>query len=1053
MRLISILRKYRFAGLLLVGLFLCGNVLAQEESTAKRELVNMKLIVSDAQGNPVPQAAVVVGEGFIHTVTDNQGTVTFKAAAGDFITITKFGFEKSVIAANQLIDNSDVILTQSKIMMTSDDVVPLPFMSVKKRYLTGSSAVIKGDLLDKYPSSDIRNALTGLATGVEVREYDGSPGVSAEEGLGLFGIDEKVGISARGRTIRYIIDEIPTDITEMTLDPNEIESITIIKDVVEKSMYGPYAADGVVFIKTKRGRENERILKASAEYGISMTDRMPQWVSGADYARLNNIARQNSGLVPLYDDSDIAAYAKNDPYDMYHPSVDYGEMMLKDNMSFSRVNLSSSGGSDKVQYFAYLGYTGEGDLYEMGATADYNRLNARSNIDIKINDVLKAQFDFFGGLSWRRSPNYGYDAQFTSEGTDNPVLGITEMPSVLDHITSVSPVAFPVYANNDPTLDKPWYAVSQTYSENPIGNLMGNGYYTETGRNGTFNVALDYDMKEILQGLKSRSYFGFSAFNLLRVGKAEDYTAYTVTPSLTPAGKDTILLKKVHDGVDQADQAKLHDFYFQRWAFYESLSYDRQFGKNHFQGVFNYYMSKTSRNGIEEPQRQLITGLTGMYSYNDKYNIHGVLNYTGSSSFSKDERYFLSPTIGVSWIVSEENFLKELSAIDYLKVRAEYGVLGYESFRAPYGYRDRWNTNTSGTLFGPFTSNQWFGTNTDNTVYRTVPSRTGNPDLGWEKRKEFNAGIDLMFANRKLEFELNYYNQLRTDMISTANTIPYVAGISSWRPAINNNEVKYTGFETALTWNRKIRDFKFSLTGRATLPKAVWQTYDEPDYRYDYQRREGADLGAIYGQTYLGRFTTDEEAQEIPQLFDEVLHADDLKYKDLNNDGVVDDNDQSQIGNSAPKLYYAFDTRFNYKNFELTLICSGYAFYDVLLNNKYFANGWGDDNYSKFVLDNVMNNGTEYPKLTYYKVNNNFQGSDYWMRKGGFFKVQNVELAYNIPVSKMGWSGVRGFKVFTRGANLLTFSNLKDVDPESNSSGVYNYPMFRTITGGVKLTF
>ncbi len=307
MRLISILRKYRFAGLLLVGLFLCGNLLAQEETTAKRALVDITLKLTDEQGNPVPEAAVVVGEGFIHTFTDNNGAVTFKAASEDFITITKSGFEKSVILGSQLLDNSVVILTQAIILMTSDDVVPLPFLSVKKRYLTGSSAVIKGSLLDKYPSADIRNALTGLATGVEVREYDGSPGVSAEEGTGFFGIGEKVGIGARGRTVRYIIDEIPTDITEMALDPNEIESITVIKDVVEKSMYGPYAADGVIFIKTKRGRENERTLNASAEYGISMVDRMPEWVSGADYARLNNIARQNSELLPLYDDADIAA--------------------------------------------------------------------------------------------------------------------------------------------------------------------------------------------------------------------------------------------------------------------------------------------------------------------------------------------------------------------------------------------------------------------------------------------------------------------------------------------------------------------------------------------------------------------------------------------------------------------------------------------------------------------------------------------------------------------------------------------------------------------------
>jgi TonB-linked SusC/RagA family outer membrane protein len=1053
MRLISILRKYRFTGLLLVGLFLCGNILAQEETTVKRKLIDVNLKVTDEQGNPLQAVSVVVGEGFIHAITDEQGAVGFKAASEDFITITKSSYEKSVMLVSEILSDNTVALIHSKLLLTNEDVIPLPFMSTKKRYLSGSSELIKGNKLDKYPSSDIRNALTGLATGLDVRELDGSTGVSAEEELGFFGIGEKVSITSRGRPVRYIIDEIPTDITEMALDPNEIENITVIKDVVEKSMYGPYAADGVVFIKTKRGRQNERILSANAEYGVSMTDRMPQWVSGADYARLNNIARTNSGLAPLYSESDINAYAKNDPYDMYHPSVNYGDMMLKDNKSFSRVNISSTGGSDVVQYFAYLGYTGEGDNYNMGSTADYNRLNARSNIDIKINDVLKAQFDFFGALTYRRSPNYGYDPQFTSEGTDNPVLGITEMPSVLNHITTVAPVAFPVYANNDPALEKPWYAVSQQYPENPIGNLVGNGYYTESGRNGTFNVALDYDMKGITQGLKSRTYLGFSAFNLVRIGKAEDYTAYTVTPSETAGGNDTILLTKVHDGVDQADQSKLHDYFYQRWAFYESLTYNRGFGKNHVQGAFTYYLSKASRNGIEEPQRQMITTLTGLYSYNDKYSVHGVLNYSGSSSFSEDARYFLSPTIGASWIISEENIMKESNLIDLLKVRAEYGILGYESFRAPYGYRDRWNNNTSGTAFGPHSANQWFGSSTDNSVYRTVPSRIGNPDLGWEKRKEFNTGIDLIMLDNRLEFELTYYNQYRTGMIQSMNTLPYVAGISSWRPAVNYNEIKYTGVEFAATWNKNKGNFKYSLTGRATLPKAVWTKYDEPDYRYDYQKRTGADVGAIYGQTYLGRFASDQEAMEVPQLFDDVLHAGDLKYADLNNDGVVDDNDQSQIGSSSPKLLYAIDAHFSYKNFELLLIGTGRAFVDVSYTNRYFQNGWGDNNYSQFVLDNVLNNGTEYPKLTYYQVNNNFETSEFWLRSGGYFKIQNIEFAYNVPVAKMKWSGIRGFKIFLHGANLLTVSKMKEVDPENTSSGVYNYPLFRTITGGVKLTF
>ena len=237
------------------------------------------------------------------------------------------------------------------------------------------------------------------------------------------------------------------------------------------------------------------------------------------------------------------------------------------------------------------------------------------------------------------------------------------------------------------------------------------------------------------------------------------------------------------------------------------------------------------------------------------------------------------------------------------------------------------------------------------------------------------------------------------------------------------------------------------------MPKAVWERVDEPDYRYDYQLRTGEDVDAIRGLTYLGRFATDEEAMQVPQLFDDVLHAGDLKYKDMNGDGVVDDNDQSKIGNFFSKLLYALEAHVGYKNFDLTVVGTGRAFYDILQNNRYFWNGWDDNTYSQFVADNVMNNGTAYPKLTYYKVNNNFETSDYWLTDGSFFKIQNVELAWNVPVAKMQWAGVRGIRIFARGANLYTFSKVKDVDPESISSGVSNYPLFRTVTTGVKLTF
>jgi TonB-linked SusC/RagA family outer membrane protein len=953
-----------------------------------------------------------------------------------------------------------VVLTKSKPFMTSADNVPLPFTSIKKRHLTGGYNVLSGSTLDKYPSTDIRNSLTGLANGLNVEENHGAPGLTAEESLSVFRFSDKITVSSRGRDMMYIIDEVPTEITEMPLDPGEIESITVVKDIVGKAMFGPAAADGIVFIKTKRGRTNERIINVNVENGVNMVDRFPEFVGGADYARLNNLARTNSGLTPLYSETDIAAYEKGDPYDMLHPNVNYRDMMLKNSMTFRRANVSSTGGTDKVRYFAYVGYDGDGDIYKIGPKADYNRLNTRSNIDLKINDFINVQFDFFGGLSFRRSANYTYDPEFTSEGTDNPSLDIVEFGTVINDISNTPPIAFPVYANNDPNLKYPWYAVSQSYQQNPIGNLMKNGYYTETSRMGAFNVALDYDMSGILKGLKSRSYIGFNAFNLLRIGKAENYDAYTVTPDATVAEGYKLTKHSSHSQVDQSDMSKLHDFYYMRFAAYENLSYEKTFGKNSIEASATYYMSKISRNGIEEPQRQQNGILSALYSFDDKYNIHGAVNYAGSSSMSDAERYQWSPSIGVSWIVSDESFMKDVKFIDYMKLRAETGVLAFESFRGPFGYRDRWNSTTDGTAFGAWTSSQWFGSATDASNPRVVQSRTGNPILSWEKRREFNAGFDALMFKRKLYMEVNYYNNLRDGIINSPRSLPYVVGISSWLPVFNSDKLRYYGVETALQYTGQKGDFKYSFGGNATIQNTRYEKYDEPAYRYDYQSRQDKPADAIFGQTYLGKFASDAEALEVPQLFDAVLSKDDLKYKDMNGDGVVDDNDQSQIGNATPRLFYGLNVKFSYKNVDMTVVGTGAAMYDIMMTSKYYRNGWGDNNYSVFVRDNI--NGA-YPRLTYYQINNNFVASDFWLIKGGYFKIQNVELAWNVPVKKLAWSGVRQVRLYARGANLLTISKVKDIDPEAPSSGLAtvsygdndrgSYPLFRTFSGGLKLTF
>jgi TonB-linked SusC/RagA family outer membrane protein len=1057
MRFHNIFLKYRSISLLLLCVVLTVSLAAQDKKEKKAVTISVNIKVTDENGNAFPHAQVVVGEGLIHAETDDNGAFSFKGYPDDFVSVSSVGYDKSVVLVEDLLSQSTVKLVKSKLLMTAEDDVNLPFMSVKRRHLSSAPIVMRSAQLEKYPSTDLRNSMTGLGNGVEIREINGQPGLSAEENQSRnsnYGLSQKVGVGSRGFGLMYIIDEVPTDINEMPLDPNEIESITIVKDIVGKAMFGPAAANGIIFIKTKRGKKNERILNVNIESGIAAIDRMPGWADGAEYATLNNLARTNDGLTPRYKDTDIAAYAKNDPYDYYHPSIDFRGMMLKNTMSFKRINVSSSGGNDKVQYFAYVGYAGDGDILKIGSKADYNRLNARSNIDIKINDFIKVQFDFFGGLSYRRSPNYGYNSNITNQdaGT-NTALSALEFNSVLNDITTIPPIAFPVYAAPyDPESgNPPYFGISNSYSQNPIANLTANGYYTESGRTGTANVSLEFDMKSILEGLKSRSYLGFNSFNMLRIGKSVDYYGYIATPAFTTGGADTIIVTKKHDGTQMDDNVLLNDYYYQRMAMYENLSYEKTFGKHEVQAGMTYFIAKVARNETEEPQRTQNGIFTGMYSYDNRFIFNGALNYGGTSSFDKGKRYALFPTAGLAWVVSEEGFLKNVKCIDYLKLRAEGGVIGYESFLSPFSYRDRWNNNNNGTLFGPASSNQWFGNTTETLVYRVSPNRTANPDITWEKRKEFSAGLDGLFFKQKLSLELNYYNNLRDGAISQVSSrVPNIVGISSALPRFNFNTYRYTGLEIGLQYTDNANKLKYTLGGNATFQNSKVEKYDEYNYRSDYQYITGRSLDTYYGLIYLGKFKSDAEALVVPQRYDEVLLTGDLKYKDMNGDGIIDDNDRSPIGNTTPRLFYSVNLKLNYKGFELYALGTGRAWFDIPLTNQYYWNGWGDNNYSDFVRDNI---GGAYPRLTYNKVNNNFVNSTFWLVKGGFFKVQNIEIAYNLPANSLKIIGARGTRLFIRGANLLTISKVKDVDPESTGSGVDYYPLFSTWSAGIKLTF
>lgn len=1018
------------------------------QTKAKDRKVEITLKVVNEANEAVPGASVIIGEGLLYATTDINGEYTFKAKPSAAVTVKMVGYEEYHGFVAPLSKDSQIILKEAKFLASNADIVNVPFDTTYRRYTTDNVYTISGEELLKYPTSDLRNALVGLLPGFFSTEKDGQPGISIEETTGKYGIEEKVSESTRGQGITYIVDDIQIDITELSLDPEEVESLTLIKDPVNKALYGPMATNGVIYIKTKRGKANERRINVNMEAGVSVVDRFPEYVNGADYAKLNNIARINSGREPLYSENAIKMYANNDPNNMLYPSVNFRDLLFKNTRNYQRVNVSSYGGNDIVQYSAYVGYTGEGDIYKIGRTADYHRLNVRANLDLNLNKFMKLRFDFAGNLNIRRSPNY-------NNGSGE---NINEFNSVLSHANTISPIAFPVYTGIDKETGHMSYGTSNLFSNNPVGGLEANGFYTDMNRSGMGGVALDISLGSLLKGLKSTTYVGFNGAYLTRIGKSEEYATFMVIPNdFSDLGYD---LQKVKSEELASENSKLHDYYSLRYTLYERLSYDNKFGKNMLSSGITAYTNVLTRDEYTEPLRQANGIFDATYVYDDKYVLQGVVDYAGSNYYAEKNRYKFFPAFGAAWIASEEGFMKNIKCIDFFKIRAQVAKLGNMQYKQTYKYQSDWSSNVT-TEFGHpgGTHSTWLGTNhlSGNSTTYTV---SGNPELDWEYFNEFTVGAEMMLFKKRLTLDVAYYDRTREGIIEQVeNVYPDYCGFATL-PFVNYGKTRYRGFEFLASYKDVIGGLAYKITAMGATGSGENIIVDEPDYADNekwYRSKVGHPVGGIYGLVYEGRYEYDIDAKNDPvkSSYSSDLKKGDLKYRDMNGDGIINGNDFAYIGNSTPKFQYSINLNLAYKGFEFTAVANGVAGRQGLITNNYYRNGNGDNNYSVWVRDNYTTNERmgEYPRLTYDKVDHNFQNSAFWIRNTSFFKLQNIELAYNLPAKFCDSIGFGGIRVFLRGANLLTISPIKDTDPESMDAGVTKYPLYSTYVGGLKLTF
>jgi TonB-linked SusC/RagA family outer membrane protein len=577
---------------------------------------------------------------------------------------------------------------------------------------------------------------------------------------------------------------------------------------------------------------------------------------------------------------------------------------------------------------------------------------------------------------------------------------------------------------------------------NPYGLLTGGGYAERRYTYIQSDFGLTFDFNQWVKGLKVKPFVSFDVYNVETAAQGATFNVYE---PIYDQSAGTLSFKKWGNTTKATAMTRTNAEVRRNYAVNVTADYNRTFGQHAVKGILNFFQSRNEiRNIHEDPRRQNL-GLHLSDMIADRYIVEANVNRVGVTSFSDENRYGYFPAFGAGWIVSEEDFLSGAGFIDMLKLRASYGILGSTTYTAEGGfsthlYQDVWKQN--GTI----------DMNGDN--YLVSLDRTGNPYLGFQKSYEFNAGIDAVLFNRTTRLSVGYFNNINDGFIGDGGNItPGVIGKNEALPYRNFKKYGLKGFEGELWYDRFIGDLQLSFGANMTYGISNKIVDGEPAYPTGFEGlvTVGRPADAIMGLEAAGVFKDQADVDGSPlQMFGPV-RVGDIKYVDANNDGFVDERDRKEIGNSSPRLQYGINLDLKYKGFNLSVLAIGYGKYNRLLDNQYYQI-YGNRKYSQVVIDGLPN-GNAHPQLSVLSSENNFVSSTYWIVNGAFMKLRNVELGYTLPHKLTQKIAMNDVKIFTRGYNLMTFSKIKDLDPENLNAGIGNFPLCSTLTAGVSVSF
>ncbi len=958
----------------------------------------------DTKGNPISGAKIaLVSQPTAFSITDSEGVYTLSAEEGDTVLVTT----PSLFSKN-------VVLNQNQIIVLGKEASPVIYGNGIVRSndkSTASSSTVFADRLDKSAAQlNASNALFGELLGLIVLENSGVND-SKRATLNMRGIGSPM----------VLVDGFERDINDLTVE--EIESVTLLKDAASLAIYGMRGSNGVILVTTKRGIYDSVEIDVSYDRSFNFAEPVVPMVDAYNYALGLNEALANDGLSPQYNDYQIDAFRMgNQP--LVYPNVNWGNETLRNTGNSNSLNMQVRGGGRIVRYYTSVGYDTDKGFVGVEAPEpsipnqfQYSNLNVRTNLDISITNSTLLSINLLGKLKEKSSP----------------ILGST---SLMNTIYNTPAAAFPVKTEGDE------WGASTTWKTNPVADLANAGFYKYFTRTLLTDFTLNQNLDIITKGLKARVSFAYDSDAVFYERKKRGYRTETITTNFDENG-DPMDVEYNLIGENEGSYSYSHwlSTMYQKTTLQGLIDYNTTIGLSKVSGGYIYELSSIVNKGIQKTYNRLNNSLFMSYAYDAKYLVDASFTLASSNVLNPDRKWGYFPAVSAAWVISNEDAIKQSEVVNYLKLRSSLGILGSDNM----GFDMYKQEYTPGNYvnFGNFVG-------TPTLQMGSLPVS----NLTYAKTRNFNIALEgTLYDGLDFEVEL-YHNKVYDILTGIGNVNSSTLGVSPGYA--NNGERSYKGIELGLGYHKNYGDFKYAVNGKFTFNRSKIINMNERFWKNDFNKATNLPVGQIFGYEAVGFFQDQVDIDNNPlHTFSEV-QVGDIKYKDQDYNGIIDQYDRVAIGSNSymPELYFSLDVNLEYRNMGMNFLLQGVGNYSTILKTgSIYRPLVGNKNISQHYYDNrwtATNQDALYPRLTTESNVNNEQNSTIWLQDRSYLKLRSVEVFYMLPEQLVNKVKIDKAKIFVRGYNLFSLDKMDVSDPES--TGI-SYPLYRTINLGLKVNF